>query len=68
MLEGVLTCVVSVLLFFLISDFPHQAVWLSEEEKLIVKARLFEDVGDAKAQEPLTLSIVLSVLKDCKWI
>lgn len=61
-----LTCVIAVVSYFLISDFPHDAEWLSEEEKQIVDARLFEDVGDSKAQDPLTSSIVLAVLKDCK--
>ncbi|EKM59630.1 uncharacterized protein PHACADRAFT_205855 [Phanerochaete carnosa HHB-10118-sp] len=44
-LEGLLTSIVGILSFFLISDFPEEAKWLSAEEKDFVKTRLQEDVG-----------------------
>ncbi|OCH89295.1 MFS general substrate transporter [Obba rivulosa] len=67
-LEGVLTCVVSVILYFTIPDFPEDATWLSEDEKDFVKARLYEDVGDSKRREPLTMKIAMETFKDYKII
>ncbi|OCH93492.1 MFS general substrate transporter [Obba rivulosa] len=67
-LEGLLTCVVSATLYFVISDFPEDATWLSADEKEYVKARLYEDVGHSKRHEPLTLKTILSVFKDYKII
>ncbi|THH33730.1 hypothetical protein EUX98_g439 [Antrodiella citrinella] len=43
-LEGVLTCVVSIALFFLIPDFPEESKWLTPAEKAFVKKRLEDDV------------------------
>ncbi|KZT12700.1 MFS general substrate transporter [Laetiporus sulphureus 93-53] len=67
-LEGVLTCIVSALLFFVISDFPEEVTWLNPEEKEFIKARLQEDVGESRRHDPLTSRGVLSVLKDYKII
>ena len=66
MTEGVLTCVVSAALYFLIPDFPEEATWLTTEEKEFVKARLHEDVGKSRRHDPLTPRRVLDVIKDCK--
>ena len=65
-LEGLLTCVVSVILYFVISDFPEEATWLSVEEKAFVKQRLYNDVGDSKRNIQVGFKDVLNVLKDCK--
>lgn len=65
--EGALTMVASVILFFTFSDFPEEAAWLSQEEKDIVKARLYDDVGPSKRHDKLTLKHVLEVLKDCEY-
>lgn len=67
-LEGTLTCVVSFFLYFIISDFPEEAKWLTQEEKEFVKARLYEDVGHSKRNESLTLRRVMDVFKDYKVI
>ncbi|KAI0807684.1 MFS general substrate transporter [Fomes fomentarius] len=67
-LEGALTVVASVILFFTISDFPEEAAWLSQEEKEIVKARLYAEVGPSRRHDQLTLKHVLEVLKDWKII
>ena len=66
--EGLATVVISLLLFFTISDFPEEAKWLSEEEKAFVKARLYDDVGPSKRHDPLTFKVVLNVLKDCELL
>lgn len=67
-LEGTLTCVVAFAFFFLISDFPEEAKWLTREEKQFVKDRLYEDVGDSQQDQPVTFRSALGVLKDYKVI
>ncbi|KAJ3490285.1 hypothetical protein NLI96_g1532 [Meripilus lineatus] len=65
-LEGLLTCVVSFVLFFLIADFPEQVKWLSAEEKRWVKRRLYDDVGNSQVDNSITFRSSLDVLKDYK--
>ncbi|TCD62575.1 hypothetical protein EIP91_006725 [Steccherinum ochraceum] len=67
-LEGALTCVLSILLFFLISDFPEEVTWLTPEEKAFVKTRLEEDAGVSQRHEKITLRYALSVISDYKVI
>ncbi|GJE84711.1 MFS general substrate transporter [Phanerochaete sordida] len=67
-LEGLLTCVVGLLFYFLISDFPEEAKWLSPEEKEFVKARLQEDVGHSQRHEPLKPKQVFKILSEWKII
>ncbi|EKM59632.1 uncharacterized protein PHACADRAFT_114646 [Phanerochaete carnosa HHB-10118-sp] len=67
-LEGLLTSVVGILFFFLISDFPEEAKWLSAEEKDFVKARLQEDVGQSHLYKPITARGVFRVLSEWKII
>jgi len=67
-LEGILTCLISILLFFLISDFPEEAKWLTPSEKAFVKKRLEEDVGQSQEHEKITPKSVLHVLSDFKVI
>ncbi|PCH41172.1 MFS general substrate transporter [Wolfiporia cocos MD-104 SS10] len=67
-LEGLLTCVISALLYFAISDFPEDVTWLSAEEKEFVKARLYADVGQSGRDVPLTLGSIFDIFKDYKII
>jgi MFS family permease len=67
-LEGVLTIVVSSALFFLISDFPEDAKFLTPEEREFVRARLHADVGDPMADKKMTWRDVLGVFRDWKII
>ncbi|THH30751.1 hypothetical protein EUX98_g3426 [Antrodiella citrinella] len=67
-LEGTLTCVISVMLFFLISDFPEEAKWLTPAEKAFVKKRLREDVGESRRDEKITPGLIWNVLSDHKVI
>lgn len=67
-LEGVLTCVVAVLFFFILPSFPEQASWLNEEEKAYVKARLEVEQGKSALERPITLRDVGRVFKDYKVI
>lgn len=64
--EGLLTCVVAFAFFFVISDFPEEAKWLTAEERQFVKARLQEDVGGSQRHKPLTVKGVFSILKECQ--
>jgi MFS family permease len=65
-LEGLLTCVVSFLFYFIITDFPEEAKFLSEEERAFVKKRLQVDVGESAREEKMTLKDVVNVFKDYK--
>ena len=67
-LEGVLTCVVAILFFFLLPDFPEDAKWLTEEERAYVKARLRADQGRSAAERPITTRDIGRVFKDYKVI
>jgi MFS family permease len=66
-LEGILTCVVSIACFFLIPNFPEQTKWLSPEEKAFVKARLRDDQGRSALERPITFKDVLNCFKDYKF-
>lgn len=66
-IEGVLTCVVSFLFYFIIVDFPEEAKFLTDEERVFVKARLQEDVGESAREEKITPKDVLNVFKDCEF-
>ena len=64
--EGALTCLVGFLLYFLISDFPEEAKWLTPEERNHVKARLRADVGASQRLKRLKAQDVLNVVSECK--
>jgi len=65
-LEGVLTCVVSLFFFFFISAFPEDAKWLREDEREYLKLRLYVEQGPSAVQRNITLKDVLNVFKDFK--
>lgn len=65
-LEGVLTCVVAILWFFAIPDFPEDVKWLNEEEREFIKEKLAKDVGKSAHSAPIRWKDIVDVLKDCK--
>ncbi|EFR00745.1 hypothetical protein MGYG_03750 [Nannizzia gypsea CBS 118893] len=65
-LEGVFTCVVAVVWFFLIPDFPEDVKWLTEEEREFIKAKLAKDVGKAGVDSKVTFKDVVSIVTDPK--
>jgi predicted MFS family arabinose efflux permease len=67
-LEGVLTCVVAIIFWFLLPDFPEDAKWLKEDERAYVKARLEVDQGKSALERPITFRDVVNVFKDYKII
>ena len=67
-IEGVITSVVAIILFPLMSDFPEEVKWLTDEEREFVRAKLARDVGKSAHHAKLGLKEVLDVFKDCKSI
>lgn len=47
-IEGLATCALGVFGKFFIVDWPEKAAFLTDDEKLLLVARLSADVGDAK--------------------
>ena len=65
-LEGCLTCLVAIVFFFVIPDFPEDAKWLTEEERAYVKARLEVEQGPSAVARPIQFRDILNVFKDFK--
>ena len=66
-IEGCLTCVVAIVAYFVIADFPEQTKWLTTDEQRWIKDRLEGDhAGDDSTVRKIGLSDVLGVLKDYK--
>lgn len=61
-----MTCIVSFFFYFIITDFPEEATFLTEAERKFVRDRLREDVGDSVQETKMTLKDVLNVFKDYK--
>ena len=49
-LEGIATCLVALLAFVVLPDWPQDATFLTEEEKYILLGRLADDMGEAKME------------------
>ncbi|RIA98946.1 major facilitator superfamily domain-containing protein [Glomus cerebriforme] len=47
LVEGVVTIIVAILAYFLISDYPEKTKWLSDEERRFATERLKNDAGKA---------------------
>jgi predicted MFS family arabinose efflux permease len=65
-LEGTLTCVVSLFFFFLLPSFPEEAKWLQPSERAFIRSRLREDQGRSAAERRITLRDIGNVFKDPK--
>ena len=65
-LEGILTCVFAVVVYFAVADFPEEAKWLTEEERGFIIARLKVDQGESGIEKKATFRDVLAVFKDYK--
>ncbi|KAL4870495.1 hypothetical protein BDV12DRAFT_184338 [Aspergillus spectabilis] len=63
-IEGLLTCVVAFVLFFFLPDFPEEAKWLTEEERVYMRAKLAKDSGSAGNDTGMGWRDVLDVFKD----
>ncbi|MCJ1242665.1 hypothetical protein MMC14_010674 [Varicellaria rhodocarpa] len=65
-LEGVLTCLVAMIFFFLIPGFPEEAKWLTQDERAYIKARLQQDQGRSAAERQIRFKDVVTIFKDYK--
>jgi MFS family permease len=65
-LEGVMTCVLALIWFFIIPDFPEEVKWLTEDERAFIRAKLIRDVGKSAYNRPLNWRDVLDVFRDCE--
>ncbi|PYI22198.1 putative MFS transporter [Aspergillus violaceofuscus CBS 115571] len=66
-IEGVLTCVVSFVWYFIIPGFPEDVKWINDEERRYIQAKLAQDVGKAGHNAHIGFREVLDVFKDCKF-
>ena len=62
-LEGIATILVGIASFFLVSDFPETAKWLTEEERAFVMARASASKADG---DKITFKAVLLFFTDVK--
>ncbi|KAK4067983.1 hypothetical protein Trihar35433_6543 [Trichoderma harzianum] len=68
-IEGGLTVFVSFFFFFLLPDFPEEAKWLTEDERVYVAQRLRVDQGTGSGHvKRMTMKDILNVFKDWKVI
>ncbi|GFN20429.1 putative MFS transporter [Aspergillus tubingensis] len=65
-IEGVITCVVAIVWFFIIPGFPEDVKWLNEEERTYIRAKLARDAGKAGHDARMGWRDVLAVFKDYK--
>lgn len=65
-IEGSLTCVLAIATYFMVSDFPELATWLSEEERTYLRAELRADQGSSEIEKPIGFADVVHVFKDYK--
>ncbi|KAL4957770.1 Peroxin-3-domain-containing protein [Aspergillus filifer] len=63
-IEGLLTAVVAIVLFFFLPSFPEEAKWLTDEEREYMKAKLAKDSGSAGHDASMGWRDVLEVFKD----
>lgn len=65
--EGAATCVIGILAYFVIIDFPesNRNTFLKQQEKEVLRARLREDMGTADA-EKVTRACIWMTCKDWK--
>ena len=67
-LEGILTCVASIALFYCISNFPENATWLKDEEREFVERRLVADQGDSGFQHSFSWNTIVIAFKNWKMV
>jgi MFS family permease len=65
-LEGLGTCVIAIIWFFLLPDFPEQSKRFTPDEMIAIKQRLASDVGASGHQIKYTWRDYLGVFKDYK--
>lgn len=66
-LEGILTCILGFIGFFLIADFPEDVKWLEEDERRFLRERLRIEQGDPNATKRLHYKDLMLFFKDFKF-
>lgn len=64
-LEGILTMLIGIGSYFLVSDFPSHARWLTEEERQFIIAR---SGADETQTQPITFRSIFTFFEDPKNI
>ena len=67
-LEGLLTCVIAIASFFIISDFPDDAKWLTEDERAYINARLQAEQGGSTIDRRIEVHDIVKVFTDYKVV
>ncbi|KAL4909458.1 hypothetical protein BDW74DRAFT_165901 [Aspergillus multicolor] len=69
-IEGLITAVVAIILFFFLPDFPEEAKWLSDEERKYMRAKLAQDSGEVGHDTHMGWREVLDVFRDYlhRWL
>ena len=62
-----MTCVVSLVFFFLLPDFPEEAKWLTTEERHYIQARLQADQGKSARDRKIKPRDVVNCFRDVKF-
>lgn len=65
-LEGLFTCVVGIVFYWCIPDFPEETKWLNENERAFIKAKLEADTGENHRHGKTSLKGVFKILGDWK--
>ncbi|CAN6663290.1 high-affinity nicotinic acid transporter [Trichomonascus vanleenenianus] len=65
-IEGTVTAVGAIILFFCIADFPEDAKFLNANEQAFLKAKLEYDVGSSNHEDKFTLKDIGRVFKEWK--
>lgn len=66
--EGSITGFCGLLLFFLIADFPEQARFLNDKERIFITKKIELDVGKSSFESRITLKDIFKVLVDWRVI
>ncbi|KAL9005343.1 MAG: hypothetical protein Q9188_001884 [Gyalolechia gomerana] len=67
-LEGCLTCVVSILAYFVVADFPEHARWLNDDERDFIVSRLMANQGSSGVEKKITVQSFLDAFRDWRMI
>jgi MFS family permease len=65
-LEGVATCLMAVLVYYVIPDFPEDCKWLTEREYEFLRDKMGKETGRLEGNVKLGWRDVLGVFKDCE--
>jgi hypothetical protein len=67
-LEGIASCVIAVIAFFAVANFPEDAKWLNESERAFLIERLKQEQGESKLEEATSFKGVPQSFSDVKNI